>query len=160
MKRRDFMVKSGMLLGGAGMACCGLFGCGKQEQQQQTEEAAPPPKPAMSRLDMIKKDMMEKMGLSEADVAAKMKEFQDMLPMVKEQCICATCPSYVEGETELGFCHPLVGKSKKITERKGCDCPECPIYKKMGMKRGYYCIMGSKLELDLADMPAKAEAEM
>jgi hypothetical protein len=154
MKRRDFIVKSGMLLSGAGMACCGLFGCGKKEEQaveEAVDEVASMAETALSRVDQLKKDMMDKMGLSEADVAAKMKEFQDMLPMVKEQCICAACPSYVEGETELGFCHPMVGKSDKITERKGCTCPECPVFKKMGMKRGYYCIMGSKLELDLAE---------
>ncbi len=79
-----------------------------------------------------------------------MEDLEKKLPMVKEKCICPTCPSYVAGETEVGFCHPLVGKSERITERKGCDCPTCPIYKMLGLKRGYYCIQGSELELDLA----------
>jgi len=149
MKRREFIRNSGLLLGGASLVGCGLFNCAKKEEKM---EEAGEPTPEMSRLDMIKKDMMEKQGLSEAEVAAKMTEFQEMLPEVKQMCICANCPSYVEGETELGFCHALVGKSSKITERKSCICPECPIYKKLGMKRGYYCLMGSKLELDLAEM--------
>ena len=149
MKRREFIRNSGLLLGGAGLVGCGLFGCGKKEEKM---EEAGEPMPEMSRMDMLKKHMMEKMGMSEAEVATKMKEFQEMLPMVKDKCICATCPSYVEGETELGFCHPLVGKSAKVTERKGCDCPACPVYKEKGMKHGYYCIQGSELELNLAKM--------
>jgi hypothetical protein len=151
MKRRDFIVKSGMLLGSAGVACCGLFGCGKKEEQK-VEETPPTPEPVMSRLDQVKQQMMEKMGLSEAEVTAQMKEFEEKLPMVKEQCICATCPSYVEGETELGFCHALVGKSTVITERRGCICGECPVHKMMGLKHGYFCVQGSELELNLSEM--------
>ena len=152
MKRRDFIVKSGMILGGAGMAMCPLFGCGQKKEQQTMEEAAPSTEPAMSRLDMVKKQMMEKMDLSEAEVAAKLKEFEAQLPEVKEGCICAKCPSYVEGETKVGFCHVLVGKSDKITERRGCICGECPIHKKMNLQHGYYCVQGSELELNLSQM--------
>jgi hypothetical protein len=151
MKRRDFIVKSGMLLGGAGMACCGLLGCGKKEEKM-TEETAPPPEPAMSRLDMIKKQMMEKMGLSEAEVATRMKEFEDHLSASREQCLCPGCPSYVEGETKVVFCNALVGKSDKITERRGCLCGQCPVYKSGGLKHGYYCVQGSELELNLSEM--------
>jgi len=133
------------------LASCGFFSCGKKEQEK-VEETAPAPEPTMSRLDMLKKDMMEKMGKSEAEVAAMMKDMQEKLPLVKEKCICATCPSYVEGETELGFCHPMVGKSKKITERKGCDCPECPLTEMLGLKHGYYCLQGSELEINLSEM--------
>jgi len=145
-----------LALGGTTLASCGFFSCGKKEEKKM-EEAAPSPEPEVSRLDMLKKDLMEKKGMSEAEVATMMEDLQEKLPMVKEKCICATCPSYVEGETELGFCHPLVGKSTKITERKGCICPECPIFKMMGLKRGYYCLQGSELELDLAEMKASEE---
>jgi len=156
MKRRDFILKSGLALGGTTLACCGLFGCAKKEEKK-VEEAAPAPEPEMSRLDMLKKDLMEKKGMSEAEVAAMMEDLQEKLPMVKEKCVCANCPSYVAEETELGFCHPLVGKSDKITERKGCICAECPIYKMLGLKRGYYCLHGSELELDLAEMKLPEE---
>ena len=104
----------------------------------------------MSKMDMMKKHMMEDMGMSEAEVTAKMAEMKEKLPDVKAKCICATCPSYVEGETELGFCHLMVGKSDKITERKGCDCPQCPVYKMMELEFGYYCIQGSEMELKMA----------
>jgi len=147
MKRREFIKKSGLLLGGATLVSCGFIGCAKKEEKE-VKEAAQPSTP--SRLDMLKKDLMEKKGMSEADVAAMMKDLKEKLPMVKEKCICKACPSYMAEETELGFCHPLVGKSEKITERKGCSCPSCPIYKMLGLKRGYYCIQGSELELDLA----------
>jgi hypothetical protein len=56
----------------------------------------------------------------------------------------------VAEETELGFCHPLVGKSKIITEEKGCDCPKCPVYSKMGLKNGYYCTRKSEMEQEMA----------
>jgi hypothetical protein len=151
MKRREFIRKSCVALGGTTLASCGFLGCGKKEEKK-AEEAVPSPEPQLSRLDMLKKNLMEKRGMSEADVATMMAELQEKLPMVKENCICATCPSYVEGETKLGFCHPLVGMSDKITERKGCDCPGCPVTKMMGLKRGYYCVQGSDLEMDLAEM--------
>jgi len=144
MERREFIWKSGLLVGGATLASTGLLSCAKKGEKETAEATG------MSRLDRLKKDLMEKRGMSEADVAAMMKDLEKKLPMVKEKCVCKTCPSYVVGEKEVGFCHPLVGKSEKITERKGCDCPSCPIYKMLGLKRGYYCIQGSELEMDLA----------
>lgn len=65
-------------------------------------------------------------------------------------CICKGCPSYVAEESELGFCHPLIGKSAKIIEEKGCVCPTCPVYAQMGMKNGYYCTRMSELEQEAA----------
>ncbi|MFC1683389.1 DUF2769 domain-containing protein [Candidatus Zixiibacteriota bacterium] len=150
MKRRDFIRKSGLVLGGTTLASCGLFGCAKKEEPETQEVQAPEVEPEMSKMDMMKKHMMEDMGMSEAEVTAKMAEMKEKLPDVKAKCICATCPSYVEGETELGFCHLMVGKSDKITERKGCDCPQCPVYKMMEMEFGYYCIQGSEMELKMA----------
>ncbi len=153
MKRREFIRKSSLILGGTTLATCGFLNCAKKEEKtMKEEEAAQAPPTEMSRLDMLKKALMEKQGLSETEAAAMMKDMEAKLPEVQGKCICATCPSYVAGETRLGFCHPLVGKSDKITERKGCDCPTCPVYKMMGLKHGYYCIQGSELELELAAM--------
>ena len=53
-------------------------------------------------------------------------------------------------EMESGFCHPLIGKSKIITEEKGCNCADCPIYVPMELKNGYYCTRGSELEIESA----------
>ena len=153
MKRREFIRKSSLILGGTTLASCGFLNCAKKEEKaMKEEEAAKPPSMEMSRTDKLKKALMEKQGLSEAEVAAKMQDLEAKLPEVQGKCICATCPSYVAGETKLGFCHALVGKSDKITERKGCNCPTCPVYTMLGLKHGYYCIQGSELELDLAAM--------
>ncbi|NIM90629.1 MAG: DUF2769 domain-containing protein [Candidatus Aminicenantes bacterium] len=65
-------------------------------------------------------------------------------------CVCKTCPTYVANETAVGFCHPLIGKSKIITAEKGCNCPTCPVYKKMELKNGYYCTRKSEMEQELA----------
>ncbi len=99
---------------------------------------------------MVKKMLVEKMGKTEEEAGAMIAEFEEKLPMVKDMCICKPCLTYVAEETELGFCHPLVGKSKIITEEKGCDCPKCPVYSKMSLKNGYYCTRKSEMEQEMA----------
>ena len=150
MKRRDFFEKSGCGLMGIMMAHFGLTSCKKKEDAPTAEPVAESPKEEMSRKDMVKKMLVEKMGKTEEEASAMIAEFEEKLPMVKDMCICKTCPTYVAEETELGFCHPLVGKSKIITEEKGCDCPKCPVYSKMGLKNGYYCTRKSEMEQEMA----------
>jgi len=161
MKRRDFFSKSGCGVLGTMMAYFGLTSCKKKEEEAAEEMAAQAetqapvqeePMEEMSRKDMVKKMLVESKGITEEEADAKIAEFEEKLPMVKEQCICANCPSYVTEETELGFCHPLVGKSKIITEEKGCNCSQCPIYKEMGLQNGYYCTRKSELEQEMAKM--------
>jgi hypothetical protein len=142
MKRREFFEKSGCGLLGLMMAEFG-FASGQKEQAQA-------PKKKMSREDMVKKMLMEKMGKTEKEADTMIKEMKEKLPMVKDMCICKTCPTIVAEETEIGFCHPLVGKSKIITEEKGCDCPKCPVYQKMSLKNGYYCTRKSEMEQEMA----------
>ena len=156
MKRRDFFEKSGCGLAGIFLTSLGLNSCTKEEgtppevqAQASAQEAA---KEEMNRKDMVKKLLMEKMGKTEEEADAMIAEFEEKLPLIKEKCICKTCPSYVSDETEVGFCHPLVGKSKIISEEKGCDCPKCPIYQSMGLKNGYYCTRKSELEQEIAKM--------
>lgn len=157
MKRRDFFEKSGCGLAGMILASLGLNSCAKKEEAPAEVEAQAPaqvpqeaPMEEMSRKDMVKKMLMENMGKTEEEADAMIAEFEEKLPMVKEMCICKTCPTYVAEETEFGFCHPLVGKSKIITEEKGCDCPKCPVYQKMGLKNGYYCTRKSEMEQEMA----------
>ncbi len=161
MKRRDFFSKSGCGILGTMMAYFGLTSCQKKEKESsdeiaaQAEAQAPTqaePIEEMSRKDMVKKLLIEKKGVTEEEADAMIAEFEEMLPMVKEKCICKTCPTYVVGETELGFCHPLVGKSTIITEEKGCNCPQCPVYKEKEMKNGYYCTRKSELEQEMTKM--------
>ncbi len=161
MKRRDFFSKSGCGVLGTMMAYFGLTSCKKKEEEAVEEmgaqaEAQTPaqaePTEEMSRKDMIKKLLIEKNGVTEEEADAMIVEFEEMLPTVKEKCICKTCPSYVAEETELGFCHALVGESSVITEEKGCNCPQCPVHKEKGMKNGYYCTRKSELEQEMAKM--------
>ena len=161
MKRREFFGKTGCGALGMMTAYFGLSSCKKKEEAETAEAAAQAPTQApeqeapmeeMSRKDMVKKMLIEKKGVTEEEADAMIAEFEEMLPMVKEKCICKTCPTYVAEETELGFCHPLVGKSKIITEEKGCNCPQCPIYTEKQMKNGYYCTRNSEMEQEMAKM--------
>ena len=156
MKRREFFEKSGCGAAGLFLASLGVNSCTKEEEKPAEVQAQAPaqeaPKEEMSRKDMVKKLLVEKMGKTEEEAEAMIADFEEKLPMVKEKCICKTCPSYVAEETEGGFCHPLVGKSKIISEEKECDCPKCPIYQNMGLKNGYYCTRKSELEQEMAKM--------
>ena len=161
MKRRDFFGKSGCGAVGLMMAYFGLTSCKKGEEEapaetaQQAETQAPAqeaPEEEMSRKDMVKKMLMEKQGKTAEEAEAMIVEFEEMLPKFKEQCICKTCPTYVAEETELGFCHPLIGQSNIITEEKGCNCPQCPVYTENQLKNGYYCTRKSELEQEMAKM--------
>ena len=142
MKRREFFEKSGCGLLGLMMAEFG-FASGQKEGAQA-------PKEEMSRKDMVKKIMVEKMGMTEEKAEAMIKDAEEKLPMVKDMCTCKTCPTYVTEEKKVGFCHPLVGKSEIIKEEKGCDCPKCPVYQKMSLKNGYYCTRKSEMEQEIA----------
>ena len=143
MKRREFFEKSGCGIFGLMLSYFGLTAYAKAAHQEAPEEKK-------SRKDMVKKMLMEKMGKTEEEADAMIAEFEEKLPMVKDKCICKTCPTYVSEETEAGFCHPLVGKSKTITEEKGCNCPQCPVYEKMKLENGYYCTRKSEMEQKMA----------
>lgn len=155
MKRRDFFEKSGCGLLTTMLTYFSLTSCKKEEEAPAVEVEAPAPeapKEEISRKDLVKKMLMEKQGMTEEEADVKIAEFEEKLQMVKDMCICKNCPTYVAEETELGFCHPLVGKSKIITEEKGCDCPKCPVYQQMKLKNGYYCTRMSEMEQEMAKM--------
>lgn len=152
MNRRDFFGKSGCGLLGLMMTYFGLTSCKKGESPAEEPAAAQAVEEEMSQKDTIKKLLMEKKGVTPEEADAQIAEFEEKVSMVKTMCICKTCPSYVSEETELGFCHPLVGKSKIITEEKGCVCPKCPVYMQMSLKNGYYCTRKSEMEQEIAKM--------
>jgi len=138
MERREFFEKSG----------CGIFALMLSHFGFKAY-AKGPNQDKPNRLKKIKEALM-KMGKTEEEVEAMMKALEEKLPKVKTMCICKSCPSYVKDETELGFCHPFIGKSKIITEERGCNCPQCPVYKDMNMKNGYYCTRKSEMEQEYA----------
>jgi len=149
MKRRNFFEKSGTGLAGICLACLGLNSCAKKKEEPAAEPAQEAPMEEMSQKDKVK-EMLIKMGKTEEETETMMAELEEMLPMVKEKCICKTCPSYIAEETETAFCHPFISKSKIITEEKGCDCPKCPVYIEKAMKNGYYCTRKSEMEQEMA----------
>ena len=149
MKRRDFFGKSGCGLLGVMLAHFGLTSCKKEEETAAEAQAETPaqgaPMEEMSRKDMVKKMLIEKMDKTEEEADAMIAEFEEKLPMVKEMCICKNCPSYVgTGEGGVLFCG--VGKSSKITEERGCSCGLCPVVGHMGLTRLYYCTRGNERE--------------
>ena len=159
MKRRDFFEKGGCGLAAAFMAYLGGSACRKKETEiaagvtdvEPVEYPAPVVGETLAdRREVLHKILMEKMGKTHEEAEAMIADFEEKLPMVKDACICKTCPSYVAEEIESGFCHPLIGKSKIITEEKGCLCADCPIYVPMELKNGYYCTRGSELEIESA----------
>jgi hypothetical protein len=161
MKRRDFFGKSGCSALGMMLAYFGLTSCKKKEEDAAAEETtqseaqSPAQETApevMSQKEMVKKMLMEKQGKTAEEADAILAEFEGKLPMFKQQCICKTCPTYVAEETELSFCHPLIGKSKIITDEKGCNCPQCPVYTENKLKNGYYCTRKSEMEQEMAKM--------
>jgi len=55
---------------------------------------------------------------------------------------CSTCPSYPKKSDEGLFC--ARGASKAHIEKKGCNCPECPVWMDNGLSGMYYCVKQSK----------------
>lgn len=50
---------------------------------------------------------------------------------------CGQCPSFPEAEGDGLYC--ARGPSSAKVERKGCSCPDCPIWAKYKLSRTYYC---------------------
>jgi len=160
MKRRAFFGTGGRGLIGVALAHLGLSSCKKKEQppapSSSSSTAAPLSEQAsaeeISRKDLVKKLLQEKMGKTETEATAMLAEFEQNLPLAEQACICKTCPTYTSVETEEAFCQALVGQSKVITQEKGCDCPKCPVYKSDGLKNGYYCTRKSEIEQEAAKL--------
>ena len=60
-----------------------------------------------------------------------------------ETCLsgnCSTCPTYRKGSEEGLFC--IRGASKTDVVKRGCNCPECPVWAKNGLSGMYYCLSG------------------
>ena len=50
---------------------------------------------------------------------------------------CSGCPSYPKGGGEGLYC--ARGPSSSEIEKKGCNCPECPLWTENGLAAMYYC---------------------
>lgn len=59
------------------------------------------------------------------------------------KCVCPRCPTYntcMNSNEENLFCSK--GRSKCDIDKKGCNCPTCPIWKEYGLDNFYYCEIG------------------
>ncbi|MFC2155981.1 DUF2769 domain-containing protein [Acidobacteriota bacterium] len=135
MKRREFFEKCGQ---GTFAVLLAYFGLKYPVFAEKKKE--------MSRKDMVKKMLIKEMGKTPEEADAMIVDMEKKLPEVLKMCVCPKCPSYVKGDKPVGYCHPLVGKSKLIEKEKGCICGSCPVYKKMKMTKGYYCTRKSEME--------------
>jgi hypothetical protein len=50
---------------------------------------------------------------------------------------CSACPSYPKGSGEGLYC--TRGPGKSVVDRRGCSCPECPVWTENGLSGMYYC---------------------
>jgi len=77
-----------------------------------------------------------------------MQSEEEIIAENRARCICDPCPSYNEcmrAADERVFC--IIGKSPScMFDKKGCICPNCPVWQAMGFKKSYYCIRGSELD--------------
>jgi hypothetical protein len=56
------------------------------------------------------------------------------------QCNCPNCPTYVQGDKVL-FC--ATGKSVRSLIKKGCRCPQCPLWPEYKLSSTYFCFGGA-----------------
>lgn len=64
---------------------------------------------------------------------------------VTGKCKCRDCPSYVEGDADIGYCFPLIGTSANIKWEKGCICDTCDIWKEYALGHNHYCTRCSEV---------------
>lgn len=89
--------------------------------------------------------------LAEMSEPVKMtpEETEKRLKMVESMCVCKGCPTYKSLQKEddnIAYCFPTCGKSRNITEEKGCTCGVCPVYAEMKFLTAYYCTRGIEMK--------------
>lgn len=73
------------------------------------------------------------------------EEYAGKQAYVIGKCLCANCPTYVKGDSPIGYCFPLVGTSKMIKWEKDCICETCPVYKEYELTHTFYCTRCSQV---------------
>ena len=73
-------------------------------------------------------------------------DFERERRLVLDQCICTSCPSWVEGGNRGRCCLPDPGRSRRAIKELGCICGGCPVTEKLGLKYDYFCTRGSEAE--------------
>jgi hypothetical protein len=89
---------------------------------------------------------MESMEMTPEQMAERLK-------MVESMCICRSCPTYTnlgEDDEYIVYCFPSRGRSKNISEEKGCTCGVCPVYDEMKFMTAYYCTRDIEMKQKIA----------
>ncbi|MBI5344197.1 MAG: DUF2769 domain-containing protein [Deltaproteobacteria bacterium] len=73
------------------------------------------------------------------------EEHQKKQAYITKNCRCLKCPTYVQGDSPVGYCFPLVGTSRKIQWEKSCVCNTCPIFKEYELNHTFYCTRCSQI---------------
>ncbi len=73
------------------------------------------------------------------------EEYASRHAYVIGKCLCSKCPTYVKGDSPVGYCFPLIGTSKNIKWEKDCICETCPIYNEYELTHTFYCTRCSQV---------------
>ena len=73
------------------------------------------------------------------------EEYAKKQDYVTKSCLCTKCPTYVQGDSPIGYCFPLVGVSRNIKWEKGCICETCPVFKEYELTHTFYCTRCSQV---------------
>ncbi len=84
---------------------------------------------------MGKYDEIDKFGTENMTAAEEKVKFA----YVSKNCKCPGCPTYVKGDSPIGYCFPAIGTSKKIQWEKECICETCPVFKEYELNHTFYC---------------------
>lgn len=73
------------------------------------------------------------------------EEYNARQHYIVQKCLCMKCPTYVKGDSPVGYCFPLIGTSSMIHFEKECICETCPIYSEYELSHTFYCTRCSQL---------------
>ncbi len=73
------------------------------------------------------------------------EEYKVKQAYVTEKCLCMKCPTYVEGDSPVAYCFPMIGTSTKIKWEKDCICGTCPVYTEYDLTHTHYCTRCSQV---------------
>jgi hypothetical protein len=72
---------------------------------------------------------------------AKVQDTTENFQICMQHSNCGGCPSYIGEGKEALYC--ARGKSANKVVRKGCNCPECPVWINNQLKGMYFCDVGA-----------------
>lgn len=90
---------------------------------------------------MGKYDRIDRFGIE----TMSKEEYQKKQDYIIKNCKCTGCPTYVKGDSPVGYCYPMIGTSQKIQWEKDCKCQTCSIYKEYELTHTFYCTRCSQV---------------